>query len=114
MHKTLIVTLVFIVQGCNGADEQFEKIINSPSEFHDQEVEVTGVIHGQFMDSLIYLTNGRGQAIRVNFGDIFKLLNTVEGLDGKKIRVRGRFNKNNKGHLGQYAGSLDDAVFIMD
>src|SRR5258706_320561 len=110
--KIFIIMLVLLGQSCSGTDGQFKNIVNSPDKFHDQEVEITGVIHGQFTDSVVYLTNGNEQskAIRVNFSDMFMLLNTFNGLDGKKIRIKGRFNKNDKGLLGQFAGSVDKAI----
>lgn len=106
--------LIFILPSCS--HNQFEKVLRSPEQFHGEKIEITGVFHERFEDNAIYLNTSvnKDQAIWVNFSDLFMLINTFYGLDGSKIRVTGIFNKDDKGHLGQYAGSLDEAIIITD
>ena len=111
--KTIVIAIILIGQSCSGTDK-FKTVLKSPDKFHDQEVEVTGIFHDQFEDHAIYLTTDseKDKAIWVNFSQLFLSLNSFSGLGGQKLRVIGTFNINDKGHLGQYAGSLDEARII--
>ena len=113
--KKILIGLILLGQGCS-ADEKFEEVLKSPDKFHDQEVEVVGVFHARFEDYAIYVTrySDRDKAIWINFSKAFMSRNTFIGLDGQKIRLTGIFNKNDKGHLSQYAGSLDEAEAKME
>ena len=114
--KTLILAFGFLGQSCSGTDAQFEKLLKSPDEYHGQEIEITGIIHERFEDNAIYLARNSSmdQAVWIEYSEIFMLLNTFEGLDGQRIKVKGEFDKDGKGHLGQYAGTLRETIIIID
>ena len=110
--KPLILTTILIAlvgQGC-ARDEQFESVLNSPNNFQGRQIEITGVFHYQFEDVAIYLTrsNERERALWINFSDALGR-NQLDRLDRQTIKITGIFNKDDRGHLGQYAGSLDEA-----
>ena len=112
----LIFLLTLVGQSCSETDNQFEKILKSPDMFHGQEIIITGIFHEQFEDNAIYLTetNDKSEAIWVDFSKMFMLLNTFTKLDRQKIKIIGTFDKNDKGHLGQYAGSIKEAKIIIE
>lgn len=114
--KTLIFGLCFLGQSCSGTDKQFEKVLRSPDKYHGHVIEVTGIIHERFEDNAIYLTHNSSmdKALWIEYSELFMLLNTFEGLDGQRIKVKGEFDKNGKGHLGQYAGTLRGTTIIID
>lgn len=114
--KNIIFSLMLLGQSCSETDSQFKMILNSPDKFHNQEIEITGVFHEQFEDHAIYLsrTSDKKEALWVDFSEIFTLLNSFSGLDGQIVTITGRFDKNDKGHLGQYQGSLKEAKLIID
>jgi len=103
--------LVLLEQGCSRTDEQFETVLKSPDQFQGQEIEISGIFHHRFEDVAIYLTNEgeTEKALWINYSEMLELPKSLDGLDGERIRIKGKFNKTDKGHLGQYAGSLDDA-----
>jgi hypothetical protein len=95
-------------------DKQFENILKSPEKYHGQEVEIAGVFHERFEDHAIYLTKNSSpdKAIWVNFSETLMSPNTFSGLDGQKVSITGTFDKTDKGHLVQYAGSLNEARIL--
>jgi hypothetical protein len=114
--KTLILVYGFLGQSCSRSDVQFENLLKSPGDYHGQEIEIVGIIHERFEDNAIYLSrnSSRNNAIWIEYSEIFMLLNTFEGLDGQRIKVKGEFDKDGKGHLGQYAGTLRETIIVID
>jgi hypothetical protein len=114
-YVKIITTLVALLgQGCSLADTQFESVLRNPDQFQGQEIIITGVFHYQFEDVAIYLTKNSEteEALWVNYSEKFD--SSVEGLHGQKIKVKGTFDKHSKGHLGQYAGSLEDVTLVRE
>jgi hypothetical protein len=110
--KKIMFVLILLGQSCTEVtDSQFESILTAPDKFQGQKVEITGVMHEQLEDYAIYLSthSEKDKAIWVNFSEKYLRLGRIDGL---KIKITGTFNKNDKGHLGQYAGSLDEARMI--
>ncbi|MCA4898985.1 MAG: hypothetical protein ACK514_11795 [Bacteroidota bacterium] len=105
-----------LVYGCSSVDKNFENLLKSPDKFHGQEIEITGIYREKFEDLAVYFngSSDKDKAIWLNFSKLFLSLNTFNGFDGAMVKVKGTFNKNDKGHLGQYAGSLDDAWVLFD
>lgn len=117
--KTLriLITICFLLgQSCTETDDQFEQLLQSPDKFQGREVEIIGVIHERFEDNAIYLTKNSSpdKAVWIEYSKLFMSLNTFTGLDGQKIKVKGEFDKDDRGHLGQYAGTLKEAVIIVE
>jgi len=115
--RTLIILFLVIgllEQSCSGTDKQFEKLLETPGKYHGQEIEIVGIIHDRFEDNAIYLTENSStdKAVWIEYSGLFMSLNTFEGLNGRKIKVRGEFDSDDKGHLDQYAGTLKEAIII--
>ncbi len=114
--KIISIVLIFVGQACSWTDKQFEEALKSPDTFQGQEIVITGFFHYKIEDVAIYRTrfSEPEEALWVNFSDELFTNDVLEKLDGKEIRINGTFNKDDKGHLGQYAGSLDDARITKD
>jgi len=112
----IIIALVSLEQSCSSSktDNQFESVLNSPDKFVEQEIEIMGIIHLKPEDNAIYLKadSDKSKALWVVYSDMFKLLNTFDRLDGQKVKLRGTFDKTDKGQSGLFAGSLKNAVII--
>ncbi|MGF1636847.1 MAG: hypothetical protein ACFCUU_07215 [Cyclobacteriaceae bacterium] len=108
--RGLIIGLVLVGQNCTPTDNNFNKVLNSPDNFHGKEIEMSGIMHEQFEDVAIYSTNDKNKekALWVDFkkGEY--------GLDGKRVKLKGEFDKKDKGHLGQYFGVIKSAELIED
>jgi hypothetical protein len=113
--KTLVILFGLLGQSCR-SDGQFENLLKTPDDYHGKEITITGIIHERFEDNAIYLArnSSRDKAVWIEYSEVFMLLNTFEGLDGQRIKVKGEFDRNGKGHLGQYAGTLKEAIIIID
>lgn len=114
--RVIITTFFLLGQSCTQIDNQFEQLLKSPDKFQGQEIEITGIIHERFEDNAIYLTKNSStdKAVWIEYSKLFMRLNTFQGLDGQKIKVKGQFDQDDKGHLGQYAGTLRETVIVME
>ncbi|MBS1505452.1 MAG: hypothetical protein JSS79_02290 [Bacteroidetes bacterium] len=112
----LIIAFFFFGQSCARTDDQFERLLQSPDEFQGKEVEITGIIHERFGDSALYLTtnSSKHKAVWIKYSKLFMTLNTFRGLDGQRIKIKGEFDEDHKGHLGKYAGTLKETVIIVE
>lgn len=112
----ILVVLVILAQACSRTDSQFENILYSPGKFHGQKITITGTFHYEFEDVAIYLTrySEKEKAFWLNFSEIPGLDKTLEGFNGETIKITGIFNTKDTGHLGQYAGSVDEVGIIKD
>ena len=108
--KGLIIGIILFGQSCSIGDTNFVQIINTPDKFDGKEIEISGIYHEQFEDVAIYLNNNnnREKAIWVD------LENSHQDLDGQRIRLKGTFDMSDKGHLGQYIGTIKKAKIIGD
>jgi hypothetical protein len=114
--KTLIIVFGILGQSCSRTDEQFEKLLKSPEKYHRQEIEIRGIIHKRFEDTAIYLTEGspREDAVWIEYTKLIMSPETFDKLDGRKVRVKGIFDVEDKGHLDQYVGALKLAIMEID
>jgi len=114
LHIGLIIILSSLEQSCSERDKQFVEVLNSPNKFHEKEIEIIGIIHERPNDNAIYLTeySGKKYAVWVDHLQILRMINSYEGIDGHKVNLKGEFDKNDKGHLGKYLGTLRDAKII--
>ena len=114
--RILFLAFGLFGQSCSQTDERFEMLLKSPDKFHGQEIAITGIIHDRFEDNAIYLTeNGStDEAVWIEYSEIFMMLNKFEELDGRRMTVRGEFDKGDKGHLGQYVGTLRESIVIIN
>lgn len=102
-------------QSCSKTDHEFEKILKSPEKYHGQEIKINGIFHKRFEDAAIYLKEDSPMthAICIEYVKVLTAPETFAGLDkidGQKVKIKGRFDKKDKGHLGQYAGTVRYAI----
>lgn len=108
----------------------FNKLIDSIENYNEQYVEVTGTYKeakGQsalFNDSL-FVDHSNKHALWVNFSQDCPLYlkgthiglfqATDDGfilINNKIVVMRGKIDLHNKGHLGQYKGSIDRVSYV--
>jgi hypothetical protein len=108
--KGLVICLLLVGQSCSTDDLNFARIIDTPDKFDGNEIEISGIYYEQFENVAIYLNrdSDTGEAIWVD------MLDAREDLNGKRIRLKGKFDRNEKGHLGQYLGTIKEAKIIED
>lgn len=137
MIKKAIITLVILLQPYILLAEEIQSVslinlIVNPEKYDLKMVRVEGYLHIKFEDSALYLSksdadylNGQN-AIWVSFSenkDIkiqpldrnIKLSKENLGyFDCKYVLLEGVFNKNDHGHMGAYAATLEDITRIME
>jgi hypothetical protein len=108
----------------------FNKLMDSIGKYNEQYVEVSGTYKeakeqsALFNDSL-FVDHSNKHALWVNFSQDCPLyLNgthiglfqaTEDGftpINNKMVIMRGKINLHNKGHLGQYKGSIDRVSYV--
>jgi hypothetical protein len=109
---------------------KFTQLIDSIDNYDHQYIEIAGVYKeakGQsalFSDSL-FVDHSNKHGLWINFSQDCPLylngthIGLFEASDGqfvlinnKKVVIRGKIDLHNRGHLAQYAGSLDRISFI--
>ncbi len=106
--------------------ESISDIVSTPNLYHNKTIELDGYFyHGLEYTSIAeekYSDPSKSIWISFNFRDdllnnqggaLFKK-NRLEKSSGKKIRIKGVFTRDKKGHLGIYAGSLTDITYFGD
>ncbi|NOS93879.1 MAG: hypothetical protein HOP30_18330 [Cyclobacteriaceae bacterium] len=93
-------------------DEKFKSILLHPEKFDSLEVELTGIFTYEFENVAIYLSSKdadslfSNNAIWINSEGL--LDTTLDSANHKRIHIIGRFDIDDKGHLGLYAGTLNE------
>jgi hypothetical protein len=113
----ILIWMILMGQSCVQQDT-FTAILNSPEKFHKKEIEIEGILHDRKNDKAIYKIGADSvetrNAIAVEFSDVFMLLNTFKGgLDRKKLKIRGTFNKDNRGSKKKFVGTVEDATILL-
>lgn len=113
MKKALIV-VIFLAAGCRRAPDDFQAVLESPAQFDGKEIELTGVLHFHFEDVALYpaANSDTENAIWLDITTHEVAKYTEEELATHKVRLRGVFNKNSHGHLGSYAGELNEVHIV--
>src|SRR5688500_4180455 len=111
----LVITVCILGQSCSRTDEHFEKLLKSPEKYHRQEIEITGTFHQRSEDAAIYLRGNSPvtYAVCIEYVKVLTAPETFDGLDkidGQKVKIKGKFDKDDKGHLGGYAGTVEYAI----
>ena len=97
-------------------DEQFKAILLNPEKFDSVEVELTGIFTYEFENVAIYLTSKDADSL---FSSKAFWVNEYEPRDSlldkkfkmashKRVHIKGRFEKDDKGHLSSYAGAINE------
>lgn len=124
--KAGMLLLVTLVVGCTGkiekaelgeskseekADERFIAILQNPEKFDSVEVDLTGIFRYEFENIAIYLTNADSDslvsrnAFWVNSDSLSE--EDLRLANRKRVHLKGRFNKDDKGHLSSYTGTIE-------
>ena len=108
----------------------FNNLINTPKNYAYKTIELIGQYEYSFEVSALYSDRWklsreeRNKAlwIRFDFGyplfkedtnfNLVKSYQEFEKINGKRIRVRGEFYPNSKGHLSQYWGTIGNIVYL--
>ena len=115
-----------LISTCEGNIQtiNFGLLLDSTTSYDGKLVEVTGYYHEGFEESAISNSIKRPDEksmIWVNFApnviDSFnknpvKDQDIYEYLDGKRILIRGMVNPKAKGHMGQYAASMELVCYV--
>lgn len=108
-----------------------EQLLKNPDIFKNKIIETVGIFQTGFEESAIYIDNSSlkrkktNQALWMTFNeDYYPLINnktglnlldsyqSIEKIQGCKIKVRGKFNLNSKGHLGLFFGSIENVFYL--
>jgi hypothetical protein len=93
-------------------DERFEAILLNPEKFDSIEVELTGIFRYEFENVAIYLTNKDSDSL-ISSNSFWVNSDSLSDEDlrlanRKRVHLKGRFNKDDRGHLSSYSGTIED------
>ncbi len=96
------------------------KLIANPDFYHGKQVVVQGFAHNQFEDCAIYFSKTHADylmsfdALWLDFSE--KLADSVKlsAYDKKYVSVVGTFNKDRFGHMGSFAGTIENIISIRE
>jgi hypothetical protein len=99
------------------------RLLANPEAYDGQRVAVSGFLHAKFEDSALYLTKDDADyltenAIWVSYSSTCTFVPlstsgkesgraTEANLDGRYVELIGVFNANNNGHMGMFAGAIE-------
>lgn len=107
------------------------QLLKNPDLYNKKIIEVTGIYKTDFEESAIYASKisywGKKtkKALWVVFNNEYYPLidsktginlldsyQTIEKINGKKIKIKGRFNASSKGHLSLYSGTIENVFYV--
>ena len=110
---------------------EIEQLLNNPEAYKGKIIETIGLYYTGFEESAIYINNGgvrrkeSKQALWITFNNEYYPLidsktgvnllssyQTIEKINGKKIKVKGKFNPTSKGHLSMFFGSIENVFYV--
>lgn len=108
-----------------------EQLLKNPDAYKNKIIETIGVYQTGFEESAIYVNNSNikrketKQALWITFNNNYYPLidsktgvnlldsyQTIEKINGRKIKIKGRFNPTSKGHLGMFFGSVENVFYV--
>lgn len=106
-HKSIDVSLI--------------NLISTPDKYHQKKVRVIGVSNIKFEGNAIYLNKEHlnygvtknALWISPNYQAIGKTETELSKYNGQYVLIEGVFNKDNKGHMGMFSGSIDNINRFM-
>lgn len=134
-NKLAILFLAFFFTNCSvsnsytsfDCDEDYFKIsfnelINNNIAFDDKKIELIGTFYFGLEQSSITDDDNPNNQIWIRFDFKEKMLDEkgnnlfddkrLYKYSGKKVKVRGIFNRKNKGHLGIYDGTIENIQYF--
>jgi len=98
------------------------KLLANPDFYHGKKVHIRGYLHYKFENSAIYFTKEHADrlmgydAIWVRYkpglSDSLKI--NLKTFDEKYVSIMGIFNKDEFGHMGSYAGVIENVSAIRE
>ncbi len=95
-----------------------EQVIEDPSRFDEKYIETSGIFIYEFENVAIYKTRmdayrrDKKNAFWTRFEDDLMPKVELEQINNKRIVVRGLINSKCKGHLMQFAATLEKVDFV--
>ncbi len=88
------------------------RLIQVPEQYHGKQVRVVGYAVVEFERKALYISadDARNALTKNAVWLNFPLTDANRKLSGKYVLVEGTFDKDNKGHLKLYSGSLKDVT----
>ena len=103
------------------------KILANPEKYHGQRVITRGYLRDQFENSAIYLTEKDAKYLQPDKGlwvnhtsETKYFANTTDKIEDRSyfdclyVTIEGTFNKDRRGHLGLWAGEIDNVVQVSE
>ena len=123
IERSIILLTIFII-GCESTSirkgkEQielptpsFSNLVETRQAYHLSNIELSGYFNYSFENVALYKTkhSGTDEAIWIDFShNLAESLNEeiLENLNGRKIKVQGNFDKNDRGHLNLFIGTIE-------
>jgi hypothetical protein len=93
-------------------DERFKAILLNPEKFDSVEVELIGIFRYEFENVAIYLTNKDSDSL-ISSNAFWVNSDSLSSEDlrlanRKRVHLKGRFNKDDRGHLNYYSGTIEE------
>lgn len=109
----------------------FVQLLANPERFHGRKVTIVGYLHWRFEDASLYLSKldadylNSANAVWIRFADSVRrrtsrpvrkleLQHSLAYFDSKYVSLTGIFNKDERGHLGGFAGTLDSVYVVSE
>ncbi len=126
-----LICLVTLYPGTASSKEfvtvSLVSLISTPEKYQGKLVRVNGYLHYRFEDNALYLSKDDGtyligkNSVWLHFSEDVKVQTSfnkgnpaLTDLNDKYVLVEGRFNKNDKGHLGAHSGALNDVRRVLE
>jgi len=109
---------------------ELSRILSNPENYESLIVDVIGEYNNGFEESGLYLSkiafsnSEKNKALWISFNNEYypllskskvNLLDSYsefEKISGKKVRVKGKFTLQSKGHLSKYVGTIENVFYV--
>jgi len=127
--RTFLLFLLIIIVGFqedNYERVSFYKLLANPGEYNGKKICLEGILHYRFEDSGIYPSQEYSNYLITEsaFGiDYIKNPNvedskghqiSLNDLNNKYVRISGVFNNNKHGHMGGFAGTIEEVNDVFE
>jgi hypothetical protein len=93
-------------------DSNFTKLLSEPDKYHNKIVEIVGYVNFEFEGDYIRL-DSTTYSNRIWIEGVPKELLRKKyfgNLNGRRVMIEGRYNKNLLGHMSMFKGTLTDVT----
>lgn len=115
MKWSLIILFTMIIQYSNAQEKatsvSFIQLISNPEKFEGKLLRVSGFMHVKPEDIGLYFSKESadyllGESIWISFDSSFIKKNSIRLFDAKYVELVGIYDKNERGHISGFQGSL--------